>query len=110
MEMETEDYGPTYRYFSSKLQRMQEYQQLLREQLQLQEEQRRLQERQQRHLEWLRGRTKIIAGYMADSNERSKYPSYEAALADFLEMIEPDDAFRDEAVQIFQQVWEQSAP
>ena len=45
---------------------------------------------------------------MADSNERSKYPSYEAALADFLEKIKPDDDFRDEAVQIFQQVWEQS--
>ena len=94
MEAETEEYGPTYRYFRSKLQR--EYQQLMQQ--------------RQRHLEWLRGRTKIIAGYMADSNERSKYPSYEAALADFLEMIEPDDAFRDEAVQIFQQVWEQSAP
>ena len=92
MKAEGEDYGPTYRYFRSNLQI--EYQHLIQQ--------------RQWHLEWLRGRITIISGYLADSNGRSKYPSYEAALADFLEKIKPDDDFRDEAVQIFQQVWEQS--
>ena len=97
MATATADYGVTYRYFNNKMQRMQERNQQMQEQM-------------QRERENQRRMAAFIARSIAGPDTRTKYSSYEDARKYYLDQIGPSDNFRDEALEIFQQIWDQNAP
>ena len=114
----TVEHGPTYRYIEKLLtalnksqQQSQQFQQQSQQlQQQFQQLQQQSQQLQQQYLNYLRASAASMAKHVLKMCKRNVYSGYDDALSDYLSEIEPSDDFRNEAIQIFNSIWNQNNP
>ena len=119
------EHGPTYRYIDKLIvtidqsqqqvkqlqQQMQQQSQQLRQQLQqLHQQSQQVKQLQQQLLDNQRDRANAAAKHTLKMFKRNAYSGYDEALSDYLFQVDLSNNFQDEAVQIFNNIWNQENP